>query len=359
MRLRQHGKKRAVPEGTAKFREETSKKQKATECLAAIPNIGDRSFVRKQFFALQHFIAHIGLTGPPGTKRSRQRLPTHWNPWHDPPHGTIVIPRRHKAAVNGAMRRTIISALAVAACLPALPIGARAQHPAPRATAITLPAPPPGLQCRQAITAAERATALPPQLMAAIARVESGRPDARGVVHPWPWTINAEGAGQFFETREAALAAVRALQARGVRSIDVGCMQVNLHHHPAAFATLEQAFDPAANATYAARFLGKLYAVTRDWTRATAFYHSATPELGESYQRRVAAVWPAEQRHGGVGLSLDQANAWSSNAFTRNAWNTAGPPPSGPLARSGRPLAGAGLPAARLGMAGLPAATRF
>ncbi len=249
-------------------------------------------------------------------------------------------PKRWKSRHFG----RLVSALALAACLPALPSGARAQHPAPRATAITLPAPPPGLQCRQAITAAERAAAVPAQLMAAIARVESGRPDARGMVHPWPWTINAEGAGQFFETREAALAAVRALQARGVRSIDVGCMQVNLHHHPAAFATLEQAFDPTANAAYAA---------TRDWTQATAFYHSATPELGTQYQRRVAAIWPEEQRHGGGGLSLEQANALLTNAFTRNAWNSVGPAPTGPLGRSGRPLA------ARLGMAGPPAVTRF
>ncbi|MCC6720067.1 MAG: transglycosylase SLT domain-containing protein [Acetobacteraceae bacterium] len=203
---------------------------------------------------------------------------------------------------------------------------------------MALPPPPPGLQCRQAITAAERAAAVPPQLMAAIARVESGRADARGAVHPWPWTINAEGTGQYFETKAAALAAVRTLQARGVRSIDVGCMQVNLYHHPAAFASLEQAFDPAANAAYAARYLTELYATTRDWTRATAFYHSATPERGEFYQRRVAAIWPEEQRRGGVGLGLHQANAFTSNAFSRNAWNTAGRPASGPLARSGRPV---------------------
>ena len=199
------------------------------------------------------------------------------------------------------------------------------------------------------------------QLMAAIARVESGRPDAPGVIHPWPWTINAEGAGQYFATKDAALAAVRALQARSVRSIDVGCMQVNLHHHPTAFATLEQAFDPATNAAYAARFLNALYARTGDWTRATAQYHSATPELGEAYQRRVAAAWPEEQRRGGTGLGLHQAHAMSTNAFTRNAWNTGASPRSrtdprtnsrtDPLAQSGRPIVGqplAGRPVAAL-----------
>ena len=33
---------------------------------------------------------------------------------------------------------------------------------------------------------------------------------------PWPWTINAEGVGSFYETKAAAIAAVRDLQARGL-----------------------------------------------------------------------------------------------------------------------------------------------
>ena len=91
----------------------------------------------------------------------------------------------------------------------------------------------PGTLCRPAIAAAEQASAIPPQLLAAIGRVESGRRDpASGVMAPWPWTINAEGQGSFFDTKAQAIAAVQALQARGVQSIDVGCMQVNLMHHP-------------------------------------------------------------------------------------------------------------------------------
>ena len=255
-----------------------------------------------------------------------------------------------------------VLACAVAVLIGAPPNHARAQsartQSARPVTGIALPPPAPGIQCRQAIHAAERAAAIPMQLMAAIARVESGRPDAQGAIHPWPWTINAEGAGQYFASKDAALAAVRALQARGVRSIDIGCMQVNLLHHPAAFATLDQAFDPATNAAYAARYLNDLYAATRDWTRATASYHSATPELGEAYQRRVAAIWPEEQRRGGTGLGLHQANALTTHAFTRNAWNTAGAPGgaprrASPLAQSGRPLVGrplASLPAPATGI---------
>jgi len=158
----------------------------------------------------------------------------------------------------------------------------------------------PGDQCRVAIAAAERAHGIPPQLLAAIGRVESGRRDpGTGAWGPWPWTINAEGQGSWFETKAEAISAVQALQAGGVRSIDVGCMQVNLMHHPQAFPNLAMAFEPAVNADYAARFLLELHGQTGDWTKATADYHSANPAEGEPYAAKVASVWPEEQRKAG------------------------------------------------------------
>ncbi len=146
----------------------------------------------------------------------------------------------------------------------------------------------PFADCEAAITVAEKAPRLPDKLMAAISKVETGRLDpVTKRVRAWPWTINVEGAGFFFDAKDQAVAAVRTLQARGVRSIDVGCMQVNLMHHPMAFASLDDAFEPAANARYAARFLMALYRQTGDWSLATANYHSANVDRGEDYQRRV------------------------------------------------------------------------
>ena len=199
--------------------------------------------------------------------------------------------------------------------------------------ASSLPMQDPWLQCRQAIRAAERSAGLPDQLMAAIGHVESGRPDAQGVVQPWPWTINAEGEGHIFDSKADAIAAVKALQARGVQSIDVGCMQVNLLYHPHAFTSLDQAFDPVANANYAARFLTELYGQTHDWQQATALYHSATPELGADYQRKVAAVLPVELKQ---PRDVAAGNVWSNNVWTQNVWNT-GPgaqPAAPPIAAS-------------------------
>lgn len=146
--------------------------------------------------------------------------------------------------------------------------------------------------CEVAIAGAERSAGLPARMMTAIALTESGRFDqASGQVRPWPWTINAEGSGQYFATREQAIAAVKALRAAGVQSIDVGCMQVNLMHHPMAFASIEDAFEPAANARYAARFLNSLFATHGHWHKAIGAYHSLTPARASAYLDLVLARW--------------------------------------------------------------------
>jgi len=150
----------------------------------------------------------------------------------------------------------------------------------------------PAGQCEAAVASAEFSLRVPPRLLDAISLTETGRPDpSTGRFRAWPWTINAEGEGQFFDTKDQAIAAVKALQARGVQSIDVGCMQINLMYHPHAFASLQEAFDPWFNARYAATFLNTLYADSKDWTRAIAAYHSETPALGDAYRVLVLARW--------------------------------------------------------------------
>ena len=164
------------------------------------------------------------------------------------------------------------------------------------AVAVAVPPPPatPYDECEAAIGTAEHGQAIPPRILPAIGRVESGRPDpdSKSRIRPWPWTIDVEGQGQSFATKDEAIAAVQAAQARGARSIDVGCMQVNLLQHPDAFASLDMAFDPVTNAAYGARFLAALFHQTQSWPMAIADYHSQTPELGIPYQQRVLAGLP-------------------------------------------------------------------
>lgn len=175
-----------------------------------------------------------------------------------------------------------------------------------QALALGPDAEPPSAQCDAAIARTTWNGGLPSGMLMAIAQVESGRPDpGTGRLHPWPWTINAEGNGEFFATKAQAIAAVRLLRAHGIQSIDVGCLQINLSYHPDAFASLEQAFDPYANARYAVHFLNALYSQTHNWQQAIAAYHSSTPTIGADYRRRVMALWRNPDLSGwGIGLAV-------------------------------------------------------
>jgi hypothetical protein len=169
-----------------------------------------------------------------------------------------------------------------------------------------LAADPPS--CDVAGADAERDWKLPPGLLAAIGRIESGRYDpAAGRVSAWPFTINAAGEGHYFDSSAAAIEAVQDLVMRGVQSIDVGCFQINLMYHPDAFATLDQAFDVRANAQYAARFLSDLHDRTGSWEAAIAWYHSATPSEGEPYRSRVMADWQG----GGLRIAAAIPASWA------------------------------------------------
>jgi hypothetical protein len=170
---------------------------------------------------------------------------------------------------------------------------------APRIAAAAAAPPPPSwldsqsAQCEAAIKAAEAKYSLPPNLLGSIAKVESGRPiSGMGDIRAWPWTIDADGTGLFLDSKAAAIAWVKQAQDTGSHHfIDVGCMQVDLPMHPGAFRSLDEAFDPAANTDYAARYLRSLHDEAHgDWNVAVGLYHSHSPDLAEDYRNRVAAV---------------------------------------------------------------------
>ncbi|MBI5164354.1 MAG: transglycosylase SLT domain-containing protein [Magnetospirillum sp.] len=173
-----------------------------------------------------------------------------------------------------------------------------------RVAVAAVPGLPPEAMCAAETARYERLYGIPPQLLDAISIVESGRWDAaRRATLAWPWTITADGEGKFFPTKAEALAEVRRLKSRGVTNIDIGCMQVNLRYHPEAFSSIEDAFDPAANVAYAARFLKGLYGATGVWQTAASYYHSQTPHLAAAYKAKLMKVWS------GAGASARSALA--------------------------------------------------
>lgn len=146
--------------------------------------------------------------------------------------------------------------------------------------------------CERATVAAEMAQRLPRAMLFSVSMVESGRFNKQTrKTRPWPWTINAEGQSYYFETKAEAIAATKGLLKEGMRSIDIGCMQVNLRYHPNAFANLEAAFDPATNVAYSAEFLKRLYGRSDSWPEAIAAYHSQSKTRSQPYFARVIDVW--------------------------------------------------------------------
>ena len=189
------------------------------------------------------------------------------------------------ARIIGAAAMLCVSGTALCAREPGLAAASASAAPTPEAA------------CLSAIGAAELRYKTPPGLLLAIARTESGRRSARtGTVQPWPWTVNANGAGVFFANQPEAVAYVAQASQQPGASIDTGCMQVNLQQHPHAFPRLADAFNPQTNADYAARFLVSLHAQTRDWSTTIGYYHSHTPVLAQLYRQAVS------MRLGGPGL---------------------------------------------------------
>ncbi|OWY02616.1 hypothetical protein B6V75_12065 [Thioclava sp. F1Mire-8] len=143
--------------------------------------------------------------------------------------------------------------------------------------------------CEAAAKQASRESDVPYAVLMAISLNETGRKGAGGF-QPWPWTVNMEGAGHWFDSRDLALAYVFKEFKRGARSFDIGCFQINFKWHGQHFSSIEDMFDPLTNARYAARFLKSLYAETGDWTKAAGVYHSRTPKYARRYSERFARL---------------------------------------------------------------------
>lgn len=175
--------------------------------------------------------------------------------------------------------------------------------------------------CANATKKAEQEAKIPRYLLTAISLGESGRWDERiRASFAWPWTVTAGGSSMYFPSKDEAIDAVKQLQRAGRTNIDVGCMQINLFYHPNAFETIEDAFDPTTNATYAARFLAGLYKETNSWAEAAGKYHSSDTAKNGPYRDKVFALYEkiSGRRHTELGR-IDVANADATDSEKKRA----------------------------------------
>ncbi len=170
--------------------------------------------------------------------------------------------------------------------------------------------------CTKHFPKAERYHNIPTHWLAAIAGQESGRyHKGLGLMLPWPWTINVKGKGYYFDTKQEALAKIREYHAKGIKSIDVGCMQVNMHYHGHAFEDIKQALEPRYNVAYAARFLRSNFDGMRSWKKATAAYHSKTPSKGSKYFQMIYKKW--DKLVAKLGAAADSEAVWAERPKIR------------------------------------------
>ncbi len=144
--------------------------------------------------------------------------------------------------------------------------------------------------CRIAASLAARETGVPLNVLLAVTLTETGR-SRDGTLQPWPWTVNMEGAGRWFENRAQARNYAEKEFRRGARSFDIGCFQINYKWHGQAFDSVDQMFDPMANARYAAQYLLRLLAEKGDWKSAVGAYHSRTPKFARKYSARFMRIY--------------------------------------------------------------------
>jgi hypothetical protein len=151
------------------------------------------------------------------------------------------------------------------------------------------PSTDPSALCDAAIVAGARRGGVPVEVLHAVALTETGQ-HRDGAFRAWPWAINREGKGYWFQTRDEAIAFARKSLAEGRTSFDVGCVQINYRWHGHAFPSLEDMFDPQWTATYAAQFLRTLHDERGDWSAAAGAYHSLSPQFATPYRARFDKV---------------------------------------------------------------------
>jgi len=144
---------------------------------------------------------------------------------------------------------------------------------------------------------------IPRNLLKALSLVESQHKKGDS---SYPWTFNAQGIGYYCRSKQKAIEGIKEQQNRGIKSIDVGCMQINLHYHPKAFHGLGEALDPKHNVHYAAEFLKKLFRKYKNWRVAVGHYHSSNPVEAKPYIEKVYKIQKYLNQKEGLKISYSQ-----------------------------------------------------
>jgi hypothetical protein len=134
---------------------------------------------------------------------------------------------------------------------------------------------------------------IPPVLLYAVALTESGQSSlSGGQFRPWPWTLNINGEGHYFPSRQAAWQALQTSVVGSNNSVDIGLMQISWRYHRAALGSAWQALDPYHNLTVAAAILRDCQEENTCWIERVGCYHAPNDSVrAKRYARRVKVHW--------------------------------------------------------------------
>ena len=166
-----------------------------------------------------------------------------------------------------------------------------------------------GRACEREMARAARIHGIPLGILYAVGLTETGR---RGALYPY--ALGAEGQTVFAKNMADAMASFEAMRHRGVRLIDLGCMQINHYYHGDKFASVRAMFDPARNVDYAARFLKELKQREGSWTMAVARYN-AGPNNNPAQKRYVCHIVD-HLVSSGFGAWTDKARSFCQQGTT-------------------------------------------
>ena len=123
--------------------------------------------------------------------------------------------------------------------------------------------------CEDEMGRASARFGVPLGVLYAVGLTETGR---RGSLQPY--AMNIAGTAYFGTGPRDVIARFTAARSKGVRLIDLGCMQINHLYHGGKFSSVEAMIDPHANVQYATQFLQELKKREGSWTMAVARYHA-------------------------------------------------------------------------------------
>jgi soluble lytic murein transglycosylase-like protein len=163
--------------------------------------------------------------------------------------------------------------------------------------------------CEREMARAAQLHGIPLGILYAVGLTETGH---RGALHPY--ALGAEGRTVFAKDMKDAMTNFESMRRRGVRLVDLGCMQINYYYHGEKFDSVQAMFNPAKNVDYAARFLKELKQRERSWTMAVARYN-AGPDNDPAQKRYVCHI-VSHLVSSGFGAWTDQARSFCQQKTT-------------------------------------------